>query len=199
MDFSSPFAPPSARIFMSDTLENGAGYSTHLGAPERFGSLLKWIQGERDGKADDKFRGPLVDSAHERECSSSCHRCLRDFSNMAFHPLLDWRLALDMVRLALDPRASIDLRQGPWATLVERVVGSYFVGRGLTPAVFGGLDVGIDASLKEAIIVTHPLWDTQRGWSNVRSDLAAAIAEAEAAGLKPRPHSIFRLVRFPYE
>lgn len=198
MDFSSPFAPPSARIFMSDTLENGAGYSTHLGDPERFGTLLRWILGQRAGQADDRFYGPLIKREHEEECASSCHRCLRDFSNMAFHPLLDWRLALDMVRLALDPAASIDF-QGAWAPLVQRVVGSYFTGRGLARATFGGLDAGLDATLREAVIVTHPLWDAQRGWSNIRADLAAAIAEAEANGWKPRPLSLFRIVRFPYE
>ena len=31
MDFSSPFAPPSARVFLSDALENGAG-TAHIWA-----------------------------------------------------------------------------------------------------------------------------------------------------------------------
>lgn len=199
MDFSSPFAPPSARIFISDTLENGAGYSTHLGDPERFASLLRWALGWTGNTRDERFYGPLVRREHEEECAASCHRCLRDFSNMAFHPLLDWRLALDMVRLALDPGAEIDLRQELWAPLVGRVVGPYFDGRGLEQAAFGGLDAGLDPTLREAVIVVHPLWDTQRGWSNLRVELATAIAEAEAAGWKPRPLSIFRLVRFPYE
>jgi hypothetical protein len=32
MDFSSPFAPPSARVFLSDALENGAGYCSASGS-----------------------------------------------------------------------------------------------------------------------------------------------------------------------
>ena len=40
LDFRVPFAPPSARLFLSDSLDNGAGYCTHLGDPKRFEELL---------------------------------------------------------------------------------------------------------------------------------------------------------------
>src|SRR5262249_607927 len=45
MDMRIPFAPPSARIFVSDSLENGAGYSTHLGSPIEFEKLLEFMLG----------------------------------------------------------------------------------------------------------------------------------------------------------
>ena len=105
MDMRMPFAPPSARIFVSDSLENGAGYSTHLGTPVEFERLLQFMLGN-GGPASTSFHGPIVGAPHEHECSSSCHRCLRDYGNMPYHPLLDWRLALDMARLALDPAAN---------------------------------------------------------------------------------------------
>lgn len=45
-DLSTPFAPPTARIFISDSLENGAGYSTFLGDPTRFEELLRFVLGQ---------------------------------------------------------------------------------------------------------------------------------------------------------
>jgi hypothetical protein len=62
-----------------------------------------------------------------------------EFGNMAYHPLLDWRLGLDMARLAVDPAAQIDLVYPYWSDLVNRVATPYFSGLGMTPAIFSGL------------------------------------------------------------
>jgi len=196
MDFSSPFAPPSARVFLSDTLENGAGYCTHLGDPARFEALLEFIVGAGT-RPDLSFWRPLVDPPHEEECASSCHRCLREFGNMAYHPLLDWRTGLDMTRLALDANAQIDLAYPYWATLLARIAAPYFGGLGLTHRPLAGLDAGIDAAQRYAVVLTHPLWDKDR--SNLRSDVAAAVADGEREGLRVELHSVLRAVRFPYE
>jgi Lhr-like helicase len=196
IDFSSPFAPPSARIFVSDSLENGAGYSTHLGDPGRFEELLLFMVGQLGSRSRD-FYDPFVLPSHEQECASSCHRCLREYGNMAYHPLLDWRTALDMAWLALDPARPIDLTAPWWQPLVARVAVPYFQGLNLTPTTLGGLPAGTTAVTNEAIILTHPLWDRDR--ANLRPDVAAAVAEAERQGLRWELKSIFRAVRFPYE
>ncbi len=196
VDFSSPFAPPSARIFISDSLENGAGYSTHLGEPGRFEDLLLFMVGQLGRKSRD-FYDPFVLPSHEQECASSCHRCLREYGNMPYHPLLDWRTALDMAWLALDSSRQIDLTAPWWAPLVARVAVPYFQGLNLTPTTLGGLPAGTTAVTNEALILTHPLWDRDR--ANFRPDVAAAVADAERQGLRWDLRSIFRAVRFPYE
>jgi DEAD/DEAH box helicase domain-containing protein len=196
MDFSSPFAPPSARVFLSDALENGAGYCTHLGEPGRFEALLEFITGG-GSTSDDSFWRPLVDALHEGECAASCHRCLREFGNMAYHPLLDWRTGLDMARLALDPNAQIDLDYLYWAALLARVAHPYFSGLGMTPGRLAGLEAGVDAAQRVAVVLLHPLWDQDR--SNLRADVAAAVAAGERQGLRVELRSLLRAVRFPYE
>jgi hypothetical protein len=196
MDMRTPFAPPSARIFMSDSLENGAGYSSHLGAPAEFEKLLKFMMGN-GGPGSLSFYSPMVGSPHENECSSSCHRCLRDYGNMPYHPLLDWRLALDMVRLALDPNAAIDLAQSYWSTLVQRTALPYFQGLSYTQTTLAGLPAGHDPGTGEVLILVHPLWDQDA--SNLRPEVAAAVAQAEGRGWRWKLRTIFRAVRFPYE
>lgn len=196
MDMTAPFAPPSARIFISDSLENGAGYSTHLGKSGEFERLLRFMLGQ-GGQNAAEFYAPLVGTPHEHECSSSCHRCLRDYGNMPYHPLLDWRLALDMVRLALDPAAPIDLAQPYWSALVRRTAPAYFQGLNYAQTALAGLPAGHDARTGEVLILIHPLWD--RDPSNFRPEIATAVAEAESRGWRWKLRTLFRAVRFPYE
>jgi DEAD/DEAH box helicase domain-containing protein len=194
-DFRSPFAPPSARIFISDSLENGAGYSSWLADPSRFESLLRFIL-----DSTDQFYPPLVSNSHRHECATSCHRCLREFGNMSYHPLLDWRVALDMVRLALDPDAQIDLSYDYWADLVEPTAQAYFSGLGLdydSNIRLGGLPFVLDEWNQKAVILVHPLWDTEP--INFCAEVAAAYAEAEQRNLQPVLKPIFDVIRFPYE
>lgn len=201
-DHSTPFAPPTARIFVSDSLENGAGYSTFFGDPIRFEELLRFVLGEfrpswTRSSEHDSFHRPLVTPPHSQECVSSCHRCLREFGNMAFHPILDWRMGLDLARLALDPEARIDLTANHWSDVVGRTTGSYFSGLNLQARTFDILPAGVDVFNNEAIILIHPLWDKDA--SNYRPEVAAAVAEAQSQGFTVTLRSVFHAVRFPYE
>ena len=195
IDLTTPFAPPTARIFISDSLENGAGYSTHLGEPTMFESLLRFMLGQA-GKASKEFCEPMVLAPHEAECSTSCHRCLRDYGNMPYHPLLDWRLALDMVSLALDRTASIHLASPHWRALVDRTASNYLDSLGYSPTDLAGLPAGHNADTGEVAILIHPLWDRKE--HNFHPDLANAVALAEANGWRSKLKTLFEVVRFPY-
>ncbi len=201
-DLSTPFAPPTARIFISDSLENGAGYSTFLGDPDRFEELLRFVLGQARpswtrSTPPDSFHNPLVTPPHSHDCVSSCHRCLREFGNMAYHPILDWRLGLDMARLALDPGARIDLTESYWFDLVARIAPPYFGGLSLQARTFDTLPGGVDAFNNEAIVLIHPLWDTDA--ANFRPEVAAAVTDAQGQGFRVTLRSVFHAVRFPYE
>ncbi|MFV2122943.1 DEAD/DEAH box helicase [Micromonospora sp. LOL_013] len=86
----------AGELFMADSLENGAGYAVRLA--DKFGILLE--------EADSYAKG-LIDHGG-RPCDSSCHRCLRDYSNRSWHPLLDWRLALDLLDLLCGRSLELD-------------------------------------------------------------------------------------------
>src|SRR6266550_6674364 len=109
-------------IFISDSLENGAGYSSHLGTPAEAENLLRFLVGQ----GDPSYYAPLVAPAHADICQTSCPDCLRDFSNLAFHNILDWRLGLDLARLALDPNAPVDFTIAYWQSLATTAATAYF-------------------------------------------------------------------------
>ena len=116
---------------------------------------------------------------------------------MAYHPILDWRLGLDMVQLALDPNAQINLNVDYWSDLVSRIAESYFIGLNLEPQTFDTLPGGVDTFNNEAVILIHPLWD--RDESNYRPEVADAVGEAQSQGLTAILRTVFHAVRFPYE
>jgi Lhr-like helicase len=156
-----------AWIYLADTLENGAGYATHLARPEHFARVMD--------EARDYMRD-LSMPRHAGSCDSSCYDCLRDYYNMAYHPLLDWRLAEDLFGLlagdGFDSQGSA-AREGELA----RSFAANFDGDALT------LDGNVSAVKLETtlVVITHPLeshdveqWTTER--------VAAAIADAEDQG-----------------
>lgn len=181
----------TGQIFLSDSLENGAGYSSLLGRPDEMESLLHFIVGQ----GDPRFHAPLVAPAHSHQCQTSCPDCLRDFSNLAFHNILDWRLGLDMARLALDPSAPIDFSVAYWQPLAINSAKTYFSGQpGWTYQPQAGVPAGQSGNHIE--IVTHPLWNTVGPY---HPTLNSALQQAQTStGIQPRLKSLFDVLRRPY-
>jgi hypothetical protein len=180
------------QIFLSDTLENGAGYSSYFGTPQETEQLLRFITGQ----SASTFHQPLVANTHSGICLTSCPDCLRDFSNLAYHNILDWRLGLDLARLALDPLARIDFSVPYWNGLDASVAGPYFAALpgNWQRLTFGGLEAGRRANQVE--IITHPLWSIDP--NSFGPQLAAAYTQATAAGYQVRLKSIFEVLRRPF-
>ena len=65
---------PTVQAFLADTLENGAGFSTHLGSQQFLPEFLEAVK---------TYLGELEQDDHPQACNSSCYRCLRDYGNMA--------------------------------------------------------------------------------------------------------------------
>lgn len=152
-------------IFLADDLENGAGYATHLGQADVFENLLK----ECSLYVLDTLEKP----SHMLDCDSSCYDCLRDYYNMAYHPLLDWRLARDM--LGLISGGDIDYRE--WTALQTQTAKVF-------AADFGGSDVTLPTGAPSItfadriVLIRHSLEDE----INPPLRLAEAKADAEDLG-----------------
>ncbi|MGV9728693.1 DEAD/DEAH box helicase [Streptomyces albogriseolus] len=96
--------------FLSDTLDNGAGYCTHLADPDVFSELIRTARDLLDSYGS---------GTHSRECRGSCYECLRDYTNMAYHSLLDWRLAGDLLSILLGEGPSFRHQPRAAASLLE--------------------------------------------------------------------------------
>jgi hypothetical protein len=144
--------------FLADSLANGAGYATHLGQYAE--QLLRAAQ-----ELAEDYRGH---AEQEGGCDSSCYRCLRDHSNAAYHPLLDWRLAVDMLNLGTG-EAIDSMQSNQFGGLLVQDFCRDFGWEAFSAA---GVPSAIDTEFGElALVATHPL---ERQATPLPARLAAA-------------------------
>ena len=185
---------PVGQAFLSDKLENGAGYCRWFGKPEHFHLLLDQAKPEEPENLAELW----INEDHNHECDTSCNTCLRDFHNLPYHGLLDWRLALDMARLAASPTAIIDLDspwekyENPWKILLQG-------DNAPVPATMHRLGYDLEnfselrgyvkqkGRVKKIWIECHPLWT---------KDHPSYIAAAEDAGTKNPGYEVGRMNPF---
>jgi len=82
------------QVFLADAIENGAGYVVELARTTRFRALLGLMID--DGGFEERF------SSAAHPCDSACYKCLKSYSNMQSHEILDWRLAIDLAHVVAD-------------------------------------------------------------------------------------------------
>lgn len=164
----------SARVFIADALDNGAGYAAELGRPEVFEQLLT------DGRKrlTELYEG---DMRHKATCMPSCPDCLRSWDNRRHHSALDWRLALDMLDLA----AGDELQLERWFSVGRRRgadLARQFQGE-LALAEVAGIPVlrGTGEAKNAAVIVGHPLW--WRDGHHMTGEQAEAIVSLQDEGV----------------
>jgi len=175
------------RIFFADALENGAGYATQLGRPEVMEKVLERIF--------DLITPKLEAEAH-RGCDSSCPDCLRSYDNRRLHPLLDWRLALDLAELAA--RRSLNLER--WFDDAEGQVKAFVEAFApalddLQPVRLEGLWSAHSPAQGRAVFFGHPLWRLDEGY-HVDAQIDAMDAAREL-GAEPRASDLYLLRRRP--
>jgi Lhr-like helicase len=193
---------PSGQGFLSDSLENGAGYSRWLAVEGNYSKVLEMLD---PAKEVGKFAALLLGQAHANECDTSCNRCLRDFYNLPYHGLLDWKLGLDMCRIALssDNAPSLSSPMGkyenPWKAMlfgenpiVRKILGQLgFVeqeGKTVLPTY-------VNNNQRKVFVATHPLWQTDHPLISE----ALAAATTKYAGFATEVLNPFRLIRRPVE
>jgi DEAD/DEAH box helicase domain-containing protein len=191
------------RIFVADTLENGAGYARRLADPAVMQSVLT--------RLDNDARERLLSDAHKRSCDSSCPDCLRSYDNRMLHGLLDWRLALDAADLALGRPVNVSRWLDTAEDAARAFVRNQEVDRvPMEMAAAGPLTQIRAPSTQSAIILTHPLWrglDEMQFWTpeqhaaynEVRNETGgeAAISFVDLWQLQRRPELAFRQLVAP--
>lgn len=172
--------------FLADSLDNGAGYATYLGDhPE----LL--LAAARDLAQDYLAHADSPDG-----CDSSCYRCLRDYSNTAYHPLLDWRLAVDL--LSLGDGGDISLTQSD--TLARGLLADFCTNFGWQPDTASEVPAArADYPGGPGMLVCHPL-ERRRAPRAPRLEAATRILPNQGSSTEHRAFQIettYDLVRRP--
>jgi hypothetical protein len=162
------------QIFLADSIENGAGFTTWLRNQGRFEQLI-----------DDTLAMVAADweDPARHDCGASCPGCLRDWWNTPYHPLLDWRLAADTLEVLVHGSVQRERWDVVRSRAVDKVAEDFnwqVVERGQRPV----LDTG--AGL---ICVVHPL-------DPVEGQLAQGVQTQHGLAL---PYDCFNFDRRPGE
>ena len=167
-------------IVISDHLANGAGFAAQI--QKQWSDLLESIVYQN---ADpDSFAGSLIANAHASNCDSSCYDCLRQYRNMNYHGLLDWRLGLSLLRIlsssqfksGLDGSFNAPDLQN-WPDYASSLRDSFCNTFNCTPEQFSSL-AGFRVG-KRKVIVVHPLWDVTQPHGLVAEAASTVSADTE--------------------
>jgi Lhr-like helicase len=148
-------------IVINDHLANGAGFTAWL--QNNWPDVLNLTTSSTE--PPNTFIGALTAPDHRR-CQSSGYDCLRQYRNMNYHGLLDWRLGLcvlgalrsETYRVGLDGRFDTPELDG-WLDSARRLRDSFLRSFNHCQArEFGSLP-GFTVGEKQVLVV-HPLWDT---------------------------------------
>jgi DEAD/DEAH box helicase domain-containing protein len=181
-------------MVISDRLPNGSGFTAWL-AQHWQEILLGIVNADPHSNT---FASSLISSQHRRDCDSSCYDCLRQYRNMNYHGLLDWRLGLSLLRVLVSDTFQCGLNgnfSNPdlegWLQTATQLRDTFCTSfSSCHPREFGSLS-GFEIGSKQVIIV-HPLWNLK----NPSGLLADAIA-AEQTDTPIRYLDTFNLRRRP--
>ena len=148
-------------IFITDTLENGAGNIRQFADQDLFREAV------RDHY--DSSKKSWESSAHSSVCDSSCYECMRNYINRMNHSKIEWRFALDLSELVL----GVELNQDRWlcmaGDLADKImqVSEDTEATGIERRLIDGLEV-IVKNESQFFILSHPLWHSRDEYLNER-------------------------------
>lgn len=164
-------------VFVSDNLDNGAGYASTYASGSSFKNLLEGILAD----LEPFFSAPI----HAESCSTSCYHCLRNYFNRASHSRLDWRLGLDLAYYLLGRSSDFGFGARWWTSYLEKILlnrVSHLSNLKWTRKNSSAGIVFISDNRKHALLPLHPLIDYgHRSFANLRTNLARELS-VEAVG-----------------
>ena len=164
----------SARVFLADALDNGAGYALELGETSTFETLLTSI---RDATGRRLRKDP-----HRTACTSSCPGCLRNYENRFNHWALDWRLGLDVVDLVLGRSLEVSHWADRTASLMQSFADGYGPHLRIEQHRVNGLPALVSPTGSgSAVVIGHPLW--RHDDAHWHPEVRRAVAELRGGGL----------------
>ena len=178
---------PEGQVFLADTLENGAGYCRYLGEQKNLNELLQFM-------LSDDFAHKFRQSDHALRCTGSCYECLRNYNNLHYHGLLDWRLAFELTELAVKKNPLLSVNEEDWERLASGLDKIFHHDDGWHIEDIHGTKAAIFEK-ERAGVFCHPLWqDSHPAVQAVRSALSITHDIPPHLCLMV---SIFNLVRRP--
>ena len=161
------FVSPKEKIpgvYLIENLVNGAGYTTFIANANSTGlseEEQKKILCDTliDENSSDSLYSIMSNKTHSDNCECSCYDCLRDYYNQRQHNMINWRLGLDVAKVAATDETPVYLGNYWEALIKARLVALESIEKityEITPEIvlitFGN----------DKYLLYHPLWSESR-------------------------------------
>jgi DEAD/DEAH box helicase domain-containing protein len=172
----------SASIVLADELPNGSGFIHQL-----YENFDKYIQKCINPTKKDKYNYSYITDNHRKKCKDACYHCLKNFRNMNFHALLDWRLGMGFLRLMDNEDYSSGLKTEDYE--YPELIGWFHFTQDLAKnmaSAFDNIEVTSFGKLngfliggEYKVIIVHPFWNwSPRQPGETENIFTRAVAEA---------------------
>ena len=193
-----PMSRQVGELILCDSLPNGSGfvaelYRMLLSAGED--NVLRQVLYQRDIKPGDKiaYTDTFLLDSHRQACADACYDCLKGYRNMSYHALLDWRLAVGLLRLMFEKSyhsGADGVFEAPemkdWLVEVQKLRDLFCDSFNTADATVEPITIqpvsgvslpGIRLAGADIMLIIHPFWNTTAltdpGW------LANIVAKAQ--------------------
>lgn len=174
----------TGRIVLSDELPNGSGFVEYLHShiDEFFKMCLEPTSANR-------YTYSFINKEHAKDCKDSCYKDLKNYRNLNYHGILDWRLAIGLIRVLSDPAylSGLDdnwdfIEINDWPEMADEYARDFALNLGIDiaqdPSYYKVIEnIPIISYRNINIVVTHPFWNT-KSFPNPTA-LSRVVAECE--------------------
>lgn len=175
----------AGEIIVNDHIQNGAGFTAWMSQDSNWHQILETIT--RTGHTDKTFIGKLLSADHARNCDDACYNCLKQYRNMSYHSLLDWRLGMSVLRILSNQTYLCGINGdfalpelARWLDFAESLRATFCQSfQSCEPAEYGPLHGWTVAGLN--VILIHPLWNTSRPGGILAEALATLNQDDEVS------------------
>lgn len=170
----------SASIVLTDELPNGSGFVKQL--HNKFDYYIKRCI-EPINNDEERYNYNILQN---RTCKDASYQDLKNYRNMSFHPLLDWRLGVGLLRLMDDITYTSGLKEEDyskpelldWKNFALELQQQFFdsFSENIAISTFGELP-GFTLFKDFKVILVHPFWNVSVNQPE-ENILTRAMAEA---------------------
>lgn len=174
----------TGRIVLSDELPNGSGFVDYL-----HNNIDEFFKMCLNPTPQNRYTYSFINEEHAKICKDSCYKDLRNYRNLNYHGILDWRLAVGLIRVLSDASylSGLDgnwdyIEISDWPEIADEYGRDFAMNLGIdiikNPSFYNVIEnIPIISYNNINIVITHPFWNTKS--FPYSSALSRVIAECE--------------------
>ncbi|WKX76330.1 helicase-related protein [Zobellia laminariae] len=174
----------TGRIVLSDELPNGSGFVEYL-----HNHIDDFFEMCLNPTPKNRYTYSFINKEHAKSCKDSCYKDLRNYRNLNYHGILDWRLAIGLIRVLSDENyiSGLDgnwdyIEIADWPEIANEYARDFAMNLSIDIIENSNYyriveNIPIISYKDINIIVVHPFWNT-RSFPNSTA-LSHVVAECE--------------------